>query len=338
MTATEEHSRGRPGTLAFPGDGRPLLSDLRRIWTAGDDDPLRRIAAYALLPAGKLLRPLLVLESAKSVGGSPDDLGELALAVEYLHVATLIHDDIIDEDDIRRGRPAVHAAFGTPDAIVTGDGLLLQAFAALTRVSPAGVTDTALRSAVAVLADAGIDLCRGQLREAELTGDLHCSTEQYLTMARLKTGVLFEASCRIGAILGGGPPAWVDALGTFGVHLGVAFQIRDDLLGFDDNAELVGKPNESDVANRRPTLPMLLAYQSAGADDRDLLERAFRGELSGVRAFPEVRRIVEETGARAAAEWHAADLIDRAKRALAPLPGNGAVLTAIADYARERGH
>ncbi|MGW4891932.1 polyprenyl synthetase family protein [Kitasatospora sp. NPDC004240] len=327
------------GLAAFLADGDLLQRDLLEIW-GGRSDLLGRIAEYALVPAGKLLRPLLVLESARSVGGAADGLAEVALAVEYLHVATLIHDDIIDEDDTRRGRPSVQAAFGVPAAVVAGDGLILETFATLTGARPAGVSDAAIVAATSVLATAGVGLCRGQLLESEFVGDLDCTVEDYLTMARLKTGVLFEAACRIGAVLGTERQDWIDALGDYGARLGTAFQIRDDLLAFDDTAAPIGKPRESDLENRRPTLPILLAHRLADDTGRKRLEQAFRGELPVDEAFAEVRTIVETSGGREAAAEVAADLVAEARERLTRLPASPSTgtLAEIAAYASRRAY
>lgn len=339
MRTTDEEAGVReselPGFASLVADRDLLHRDLLSLWRGRDGDQLGSISEYALVPPGKMLRPLLVLESARSVGGFSEDLTELALAVEYLHVATLVHDDIIDGDGTRRGRPSVQAAFGLPAAIVVGDGLVLETFAALAGSRPESVSDADIVAVVAVIASAGLSLCRGQLLEAEFLGDLDCGVDQYLTMAQLKTGVLFESACRIGAILGTRRQGWIDALGMFGRYLGAAFQIRDDLLAFDGTSAPIGKPRESDLRNRRPTLPMLLAYQRATGSDRRRLEQDFRGELPGEDSYARVRGIVETTGAREAAGEYAAEMISRAKDCLVELPaGEGTdILGQIADYA-----
>ncbi|MUN36176.1 polyprenyl synthetase family protein [Actinomadura litoris] len=342
MSAIDEgaHLRAadRPNPVGFL-DGRDLLErDLLRLWQGRDGNLLDRISHYALVPAGKMLRPLLVLESARCVGGRPEGLARPALALEYLHVSTLVHDDIIDEDDMRRGRPSVQAAFGLASAIVAGDGLLLETFAALTDAPPEDVPAEAVVALVNTTAEAGLSVCRGQLMETELVGDLDCGVERYLAMAGLKTGALFEASCRAGAILGGAPREWIDALGGFGSRLGVAFQIRDDLLAFDGPLALIGKPQESDLHNHRPTLPILLAYQRASAADRERLERAFHEDQPVEKSYAVVSEVLEATGARAAAGEVAAGLIRQAKDRLAALPAGESVLALaeIADYAARR--
>ncbi|MEU7603915.1 polyprenyl synthetase family protein [Streptomyces sp. NPDC041003] len=334
---TRPGESGLSGLTSFLAGGDLLQRELTAIW-GGRRDPLGAIAEHALVPAGKLLRPLLVLESARCVGGAPEELTELALAIEYLHVATLIHDDIIDEDDIRRGRPSVQAAFGVPAAIVAGDGLILETFAALTGARPAGVSDADIVAVTSIMASAGVGVCRGQLLESEFVGDLNCGVEQYLTMAQLKTGALFEAACRIGAVLGTGRQDWIDALGTFGMRLGTAFQVRDDLLAFDGSSALIGKPRESDLQNRRPTLPILLSYQRASSGERWELERAFREDCASEESFAVVGKIVESTGGREAAQQFAADLIADAKDCLTRLPAGESTdtLAQIADYSSGR--
>lgn len=323
-------------TPTFTG-GDLVRHRLLSLWDGREDDPLDRMSTYALLPPGKMLRPLLALESARSVGGFSDDLVELVLAIEYLHVATLVHDDIIDEDDVRRGRPSVPAAFGIPPAIVGGDGLILEAFAALTKARSAGVSAEDVVAAMAAMAEAGLSLCRGQLREAELTGNLECGVDGYLTVAGLKTGALFEAACRIGAILGGGRPKWIEALGTFGQNLGIAFQIRDDLLEFGPTSTQIGKPRHSDLNNHRPTLPVLLAHQRATDSDRAILRQIFEGRRPDEQSHAQVRAILIRAGAHDAAGEYASDVVRLAKNCLVDLPaGESTALGAIADYALAR--
>jgi geranylgeranyl diphosphate synthase type I len=217
-----------------------------------------------LLPAGKLLRPIMALHAAEAVGGSPADVLAAALGMEYLHVATLVHDDIIDGDELRRGRPSVHAAYGIPDAIVAGDHLIFSAFSAIAD-ERGSLPAVRVAAAAAALASAGRDLCRGQMLESELVGDLDAGSLWYLEMIRLKTGALFRAVCHIGALLGGADPETACGLARYGEHVGIAFQIRDDLLDYLAGPEQTGKAAASDLRNGRPTLPLLLAYD-AGSD------------------------------------------------------------------------
>lgn len=303
-----------PDTLAEllrGGPGRLLREELDRRWPPTADG-LTAISRYALLPPGKLLRPIMTMTCAQAVGGDPAEVLAAALAMEYLHVATLVHDDIIDGDEVRRFRPSVHAAHGVPDAILTGDHLIFVAFQAITEHRPERVPWHSVVAAASALAVTGADLCRGQALEARLAGDPTVAVADYLTVARLKTGALFRAACRVGALLGGAGPERAAALGCYGESLGVAFQIRDDLLALTRPAEVTGKPAGSDLANGRPTLPVLLAHRAGTADTRERLAAALAGRdattlaefselLASTGALAEARRCAAEHGTEALA-------------------------------------
>jgi len=304
-------------------------------------DRLDEIARYALLSPGKLLRPLLLVASAEAVGGAREDVLPAALAVEYLHVASLVHDDIIDGDDLRRGRASVHARYGVADAIVTGDALILGLFGA---VADCAAPDSAVVAAVRVLAQAGEDLCRGQVQEALLVppgpGVAGSGLDAYLEMASLKTGALFRGACRAGALLGGGSPAQADVVTAFAEHAGLAFQMYDDLLPFLADPAVTGKPGTSDAANLRPTYPVLLAHREGSAADRRGVERALSGELRPEAAHDALREAVVSSGALDLAVAGAREEAVRAKADLGALPVADAagLLATIADLAVNRDH
>jgi geranylgeranyl diphosphate synthase type I len=320
--------------LARSESGKLLRRELARRWPETEDQ-LAAISRYALLPAGKLLRPIMTLHAAEAVGGNPADVLAASLGMEYLHVATLVHDDIIDEDALRRGRPAVQAAYGIPAAIVTGDHLIFSAFAAIAD-ERASVPAGRVAAAAAALAAAGRDLCRGQMLEAQLVGDLDASALWYLEMIRLKTGALFRAVCHIGALLGGAEHDSAYGLARYGEHLGIAFQIRDDLLDYLAGPEQTGKPAGSDLRNGRPTLPLLLAYDAARDAQRlellALLERRGAGEgdvelLTG---------LLQETGAVSYARQQMTSHLELAHAELAVLDPSPAV-DVLADIAHWTG-
>lgn len=291
--------------LARSRSARLLRDELGLRWPETSDG-LSEIIRYALLPAGKLIRPILTLHCTEAVGGRPEDALPAALGMEYLHVATLVHDDIIDADKLRRGRPAVPTAFGMPGAIVAGDHLIFIAFTSIVECADAGVADELVVSAINVLAEAGSDLCRGQIMEARLAGDPGTGVSEYLEMIRLKTGALFRAVCHIGAILGGGGPAETRLLADYGENLGMAFQIRDDLLGYTAGVDEIGKPTTSDLANGRPTLPILLAYEASPPADRRALAAALDSRSGDPAVLAHVRGILRGCGALAEA-WQRAD-------------------------------
>lgn len=319
--------------LARSQSGRLLREELGRRWPETADH-LSEIIRYALLPAGKLIRPIMTLHAAEAVGGNPHGVLAAALGMEYLHVATLVHDDIIDADELRRGRPAVPMAYGIPDAIVAGDHLIFSAFASIVECK-AGVPAGHVAAAVGVLAEAGTDLCRGQVLEAQMAGDPDADVAWYQEMIRLKTGALFRAVCHIGALLGGADLAVAQRLARYGEHVGVAFQIRDDLLAYGLPEQITGKPATSDLTNGRPTLPVLLAYQAGtDAQRRHLVEALNRGH-AGAGELEQVRVLLDETGGLKRAHEQMAVHAGRANAELSTLASSPGVdvLAGIAYWA-----
>jgi geranylgeranyl diphosphate synthase, type I len=319
--------------LASSRSGELLTDELAARWPS-DSDELNTIARYALLPAGKFLRPVMTMIAAEAVGGDPGQVLPAALAMEYLHVATLTHDDIIDGDMLRRGRPTVHVAHGLAHAIVAGDHLIFAAFTGIVECRAAGLRDPAVVESVAVLAEAGSDLCRGQMLEARLVGDITAGPEIYLEMARLKTGALFRAVCQIGALLGGADSDQAAALGRYGSDLGVAFQIRDDLTLFAD-PDASDKPIGSDLANGRPTLPVLMAYQTGDAGTRLAMGAALARRSAEPAESEDFRALLMATGALQGCRDHAGEYGRRALVELSRLRPSHSVdlLTGIVRWA-----
>ena len=230
-----------------------------RDWLSRDaGGPLAEVHRWALHPPGKLLRPVLLLESAAAVGGSYERVMPAAVGVELVHVASLLHDDILDDDQLRRGKPSVHARFGAGAAVLGGDALMFALFEQVVECGRRGVPDAAVIRAVGTLARAGRRMARGVARELDPVRAPD-AVGGYLEMVRLKTSALLSACCEAGAVLGGGSPRQARALAGYGDALGVAFQIRDDLLPYGPEAGREGKPADSDLRNGRPSLPLLLA-------------------------------------------------------------------------------
>ncbi|WP_370942378.1 polyprenyl synthetase family protein [Amycolatopsis sp. cg5] len=316
-----------------------LQRELEYLWPPGAE-PIHEMSRYALLPPGKLLRPQLFMHSAKAVGGNPEPLLAAALSVEYLHVGSLIHDDVIDDDAIRRGRPSVQARYGVPGAIVSGDALMLRSISILVTHATNHAPAASVIKAARMLAETGEGLCRGQALEAKLCGDVRCGLSSYRSMVEQKTGALFQASCEIGALLGGGAAPQVRALNRFGHHLGIAFQMWDDLLSYVSGEERTGKPGRSDAANRRPTLPVLVGYDVADEAGRAQFELALSGKIPESDAHGLLLGLLDDSGALPLAEEMAARETQVAKSYLADLPDpdTAAELAALADAAiRRRG-
>jgi geranylgeranyl pyrophosphate synthase len=295
--------------------------ELERRWSS-EPGLLASICHYAVVPAGKLFRPILLLESALAVGGDVNRVLPAAVGAECGHVASLIHDDIIDGDDLRRGRPSVQHKYGIGDAIVAGDALIFDMFAGLAECRRTGVPEDRVASALAAVARAGLDLCRGQSLEAELCRSMRFDADSYLVMARLKTASFFRGACESGAILGGGSAEWIDALSCYGDHLGLAFQIYDDLLAYVSDTQVMGKPDTSDVENGRLTLPVILAYQSSGARDRRLITECLSARDDATRALGVLTELLNRTGSIATATTMAHDSAERSATALLALPAS----------------
>lgn len=312
-----------------PADGRNVTDleslalivgrELERRWPPGTGG-LEAICNYALVPTGKLFRPTLLLDAALSVGGALESVLPAAVGAECGHVASLIHDDIIDQDDLRRGRPSVHSKYGVADAIVAGDALIFELFAGLAECRRTGVADARVVSAMESIARAGLDLCRGQSMEAELCRSLRLDADAYLRMAGLKTAALFRAACESGAILGGGSQVLIGALTEFGENLGVAFQIHDDLLPYLSDTKTMGKPRTSDLENGRPTLPVILAHESAQSAERELIMAALSGRGDAARNLAVLKELLRRTGALAGALQVARRYAEGAREALEVLP------------------
>ncbi len=330
------------GAACFP------LAELRHAVDAGiarwldqggaGPDPLAAPQRWALSPPGKFLRPLVLLASAGAVGGRYDAVMPAAVGVELAHVATLVHDDIIDGDDLRRGRDAAHRKFGTAHGLLAADALFFALFQQLGACRRSGVPDRSVLDAVEALGAAGQQTARGVAQEVTLSGGLREVAGRadggigaYVETARLKSASLFRAACHVGALLGGGSPEQAGVLTAYGEALGIAFQIRDDLLpyaadggsGGGDGGQRAGKPVCSDLRNRRPALPVLLAYRLGGRAERAALAELFDGPADARtrrRQLARLTRLAGDTGALRAAQCMARAYVDRCHRALAPVP------------------
>ena len=318
--------RGQMTTGAIPSEVDDLTAlagevavRLGERWQA-DAGLLDAMCAHALVPAGKLFRPILLIESARAVGGDPAVVLPAAVGAECGHVASLVHDDIIDHDELRRGRPSVQHKYGVDDAIVAGDALIFDLFAGLAECRSTGAPADRIVAALDVVARCGIDLCRGQSLEGELCRRMDFDVDAYLRMVRLKTAALFKGACECGALLAGGDDDMVKALGTYAESLGAAFQIHDDLLPYTKTTEVTGKPDTSDIRNGRLTLPVLLAYESAELADRMAIRETLTGTGDPVLRREKLAGILGRTDAIPAAAAIARQYTENSVAALQALP------------------
>jgi geranylgeranyl pyrophosphate synthase len=313
-----------------------LALELRGRWTGAGTD-LAAICQYAIEPAGKMLRPLLLLESAIAVGGQSRQVLPAAVGAECGHVASLIHDDIIDHDDLRRGKPSVQHAYGIDAAIVAGDTLIFDLFLGLAECRETGVPEGRIVRALTAVAKAGIDMCLGQSLESELCRSRCFDVDRYMHVAELKTAAFFRGACEIGAILGGGGAEHVASLAAYGLNIGTAFQIWDDLLAFAGGND-AGKPQTSDIRNGRLTLPVILAHRFASARDQRVIEHALSGAGEAADGLHAVQRIAEVSGALGRARQVASMKARMAQSALLSIPASDSRerLEHLCDLALER--
>jgi geranylgeranyl diphosphate synthase type I len=286
--------------------------------------PLDEIVQYAVAKPGKLLRGLMLIEACKAVGGDPDKVLPAAAGTELGHLASLIHDDIIDQDETRRGRSAVWRKYGVNDAILAGDIFIFHAYHALAQCRHAVSADRVVR-VLEILSRACVELCLGQSHEAKLMGDCSITKDAYLNAVRGKTGSLFRVAAESGATLGGGSDEQIAAIREYAESLGVAYQIIDDLLCYLSQDTILLKSTKSDVKNRRVTLPILYALETADARDRATLREVFENEPTVdelCSSHQIVCDILDRTGGLGRAKDDAMALFDRALSHLHRLPAN----------------
>jgi geranylgeranyl diphosphate synthase type I len=268
----------------------------------------------AISPAGKLVRPRLCLLSCRAVGGDAFAAVPAAAAVELVHDFSLIHDDIEDRDDLRRGRPTVWKLWGEAQGINAGDCLYSLAYAVLGEGDDAAAETTRRLRAVAVLSEACVRLCEGQAHDIALQSQQDISETEYLDMVARKTGAIMAAAAQMGALAGGASEAQGGAFRQFGSELGTAFQIRDDVLGIWGDPDKTGKPVGSDLSRKRCSYPVIWGLAQARGQDRDAILAA-RSESSPA-ALAGAASALERIGARARAEHLAAEIHRRAWAAL----------------------
>lgn len=273
-----------------------------------------QIGRYIVEAGGKRVRPRLLLLFADALGHEGPAQHELAATVEFIHTATLLHDDVVDESSLRRGRATANALFGNAASVLVGDFLYSRAFQMMVSVNQMRVLD--------VVADATNVIAEGEVLQLMNMHDPDLAVEDYLQVIRFKTAKLFEASARLGAILGKADAATEEACADFGRRLGTAFQLVDDLLDYEGRSEELGKNVGDDIREGKATLPILLAMARCSAEEREMLREAIRtGE---VERLNQIIDVVRRTGAIEATRDAAEGEIARARANLDVLPAGRA--------------
>ncbi len=271
-----------------------------------------QIAHYIISAGGKRIRPTLVLLFSRALGFNGPERHEMAATVEFIHTATLLHDDVVDESALRRGRKTANALFGNAASVLVGDFVYSRAFQMMVAVNRMRVLD--------VLADATNVIAEGEVLQLMNMHDPDLAVDDYLRVIRFKTAKLFEASARLGAVLAESEQSVEDACADYGRSLGTAFQLVDDLLDYEGATAQLGKNVGDDLREGKPTLPLLLAMERGTVVERDLIRHAI--EHGEIARLPDIVEIVRRTGAIAATRDAARAEANKAKRSLDALPSS----------------
>jgi len=248
---------------------------------------IRQVAEYIIASGGKRLRPVLLLLAAGAAGNRGTHRHELAAVVEFIHTATLLHDDVVDESDLRRGRATANASFGNAASVLVGDFLYSRAFQMMVGVGSMRVMD--------VLADATNVIAEGEVLQLLNVRNPEVAEADYLEVIRRKTAKLFEAAARLGAILAGAPAAIEAGMAIYGMHLGTAFQLVDDVLDYSGDHQETGKNLGDDLAEGKPTLPLIHVLRNGTPAQAAVVRRAI--EEGGRAEFRTVLEAIRVTGA-----------------------------------------
>jgi octaprenyl-diphosphate synthase len=248
---------------------------------------VRQVSEYIIQSGGKRLRPLLTVLAARALGYEGKHHHTLAAVVEFIHTATLLHDDVVDKSEMRRGRKTANETFGNAASVLVGDFVYSRAFQMMVSVNDMRVME--------VLADATNVIAEGEVLQLLNCHDPEVDEARYLQVIRYKTAKLFEASARLGAILAGKSSIVQEALATYGAHLGTAFQIIDDVLDYSGDLAETGKNLGDDLAEGKATLPLIHAMRNASPDDAAIIRHAI--ETGAVEEIDTVARIIRSSGA-----------------------------------------
>jgi octaprenyl-diphosphate synthase len=271
---------------------------------------VNQISHYIISAGGKRIRPRLVLLFARALGFEGPQRFTLAAIVEFIHTATLLHDDVVDESSLRRGRQTANAMFGNAASVLVGDFLYSRAFQMMVSIDRMRVLD--------VLADATNVIAEGEVLQLMNMHDPDITVEDYLRVIRYKTAKLFEASARLGAVIAGVPAQVEECCADYGRSLGTAFQLIDDLLDYEGDTHALGKNVGDDLREGKPTLPLLVAMERGSAEERALIRHAIEhGEEAGL---PEILKVVRRTGALEATREAARAEAQKARECVALLP------------------
>lgn len=293
-------------------------------------DLVSQVAGHILFAGGKRLRPLLMVLCARLCGYSGNQAARYSTIFEYLHAATLLHDDLVDDADMRRGRLVANQRWDNPTAVLTGDFLLARGLSI--------AADTGLCTVIRTIAQITEYMSQGEIRQLEKKGDITLTEDAYLDVIRCKTAVLFQGACRTGALVAGAGTDTVQALTDFGYHLGVAFQMADDLLDYTQDFRSLGKHAGADLREGKLTLPLIHAMARASESDRQQVVAILGNPDFTGDEFVSLVDMLNRYGGIAYTQAQASEHIQAAQAMLNPFENGSAreILMDIADYALVR--
>jgi len=338
MTAIANKNPGTSQKTASVNDFEAVQSLLKSESTAVDQLILHRLSsdvvlinqlgAYIINSGGKRLRPMIVLLSALASGYQGDKHILLAAVIEFIHTATLLHDDVVDSSDMRRGKATANDIWGNEASVLVGDFLYSRAFEMMVEAGNMRIMD--------ILSHTTNNIAEGEVMQLLNINEPDISEQHYDAVIRAKTSILFETAARIGGVIADQNDEFEQALASYGQHLGVAFQLVDDLLDYSSTSEALGKNVGDDLAEGKPTLPLIHAMQHTTSADRELLSAAIRS--GGLDKINEVIAIIESTGSLAYTSQRASTEAEKAKLALSPLPPSAYkdAMMILADFSVQR--
>ena len=295
---------------------RPVAADLKAVdrliesRLRSDVVLVNQVAQHIIYSGGKRLRPMIVLLSARAFDYAGDQHIELAAIVEFIHTATLLHDDVVDASMLRRGQNTANAVFGNEASVLVGDYLYSRAFQMM--------VDVASMRIMEIMADTTNLIAEGEVLQLLNCHDPDTTEERYLKVIRSKTAKLFEAAAQVGAVASGAAAKHERAMAAFGLHLGTAYQLVDDVLDYRGASQEIGKNVGDDLAEGKPTLPLIHAIRNGSEEEADVIRKAI--EFGGRDAIDPVVAAVESTGAIAYTARAAAAEADEALAALSEIP------------------
>jgi octaprenyl-diphosphate synthase len=269
-----------------------------------------QVATYIIYAGGKRLRPLLVLLAARACGHTGEQHVDAAAIIEFIHTATLLHDDVVDGSSLRRGRKTANEVFGNPASVLVGDFLYSRSFQMMVTLNRMPIME--------IIADATNAISEGEVLQLMNAHDPNTTEARYIDVIQRKTARLFQAGAQIGAVLSNAPPLIEESLARYGRHIGTAFQLVDDALDYQADEASLGKHLGDDLAEGKPTLPLIYAMQHGSATQRDMICHAI--ENGGLGHLDEITRAVASLGGLAYTARLAQSEADQALAALAPLP------------------